>query len=347
MPIIEYNANCLSEVSTIANIRQIAKLAGVSVTTVSRVINDHPYVTAEKRSAVRAAMAQLKYAPNRNAVNLSRGKTSMIAVMLPFANHPYFSGMIEGIAQAALLAQYQIVLCQTDYKPEEERRVLDLLRNKQVDGILVCSKKAPWALFESYADSGPMVACEYVDSPYLSSVFIQYQKVTRQAMDILIKLGHRRIGFCIGRPDSANSLRRIKGYEEGLNSIGIKDSSKWLFPNCYRMENGIRAIHSIIQSEERPTALLVAGNQPAAGMVIEARKLGLRIPEDLSIISFDNSPVSEVLEISSYNLSSTETGRLAFELFLKQMQMDEPLSEHQEIVLEYVERASVAPVASV
>lgn len=120
-----------------ANIKQIAQTAGVSISTVSRVLNNHPYVKEEKRKRVLDAVEELNYAKNINAIHLIKGKTYTIGVMLPFINLPYFSTIIEGIGNEALAAGYHINLCQTNYDSIEELRVLEMMKMKQFDGMII------------------------------------------------------------------------------------------------------------------------------------------------------------------------------------------------------------------
>ncbi|MDK8182669.1 LacI family DNA-binding transcriptional regulator [Paenibacillus sp. UMB4589-SE434] len=329
-----------------ANIKQIALAAGVSVTTVSRVINGHPYVSEDKRSAVWKAIEQLQYKPNRNAVNLAKGETRMVAVLLPFANHPYFAGMLEGISYFALQHQYHIVLCQTDYKPEEEIRALDLLRDKQVDGVIICSKQSNWSAIEPYAAYGPIVVCEYTESTAFSSIYVDYYEITRYIMNMLIDQGHRHIGYCIGRPDSFNSLNRIRAYRDALQAIQEPLVPEWTFANCYQYDHGAEVIRAISNLQIRPTALVVAGDQSAAGILLEAAKLGIKVPEQLSVIGFDNIPIASVLELSTFDHSSYDIGCLAFTIFYRQLHADVPQAEKHQLPYHFIERATVGQAPS-
>lgn len=127
-----------------ANIREIARLAGVSVSTVSRVLNNHPYVSPDKREAVLKTIRELNYSPNINAVHLSRGKTNMVGVVLPTINHPYFSELLEGIAEEAIKHNIQLVIFQTGYNLEKEFEALEQLRGHLIDGVIIASRAIPF-----------------------------------------------------------------------------------------------------------------------------------------------------------------------------------------------------------
>lgn len=329
-----------------ANIREIAALAGVSVSTVSRVLNHHPYVAADKREAVLKAIHELQYTPNRNAVNLAIGATRMIGVILPFTNHPYYSGMLEGISAHALEHHYDIILCQTNYDVAEEERALQMLRDKLVDGIIVCSKQGDWALFETYASYGPIVVCEYTDSPYLSSVYADFYKSTIEAMNTLIAEGHRRIGYCLGRTNSYNSQQRLAAYKAQLQSIGEEVREEYCFFHCYHFDEGAEVLRSMLAFSKPPTALLVAGDQAACGIVIEAGKRGIQVPSDLSVIGFDNIPIAKVLELSTFDYVSYDIGTTAFDTFYRQWEAQAadsgPVEKH-ELPCQIIARSTVGP----
>ncbi|WP_345773417.1 LacI family DNA-binding transcriptional regulator [Paenibacillus sp. 19GGS1-52] len=132
-----------------ANIKDIAKLAGVSVTTVSRVINGHPYVSTLKKEAVQRAMEMENYERNINAVHLSKGKTNLIGVVVPSIRRPYFGMVVEGIADEAIKDNYTLVLIQTNYEVEREMDALMMLKLKQIDALIICSKTSGWDVVEA------------------------------------------------------------------------------------------------------------------------------------------------------------------------------------------------------
>ena len=148
------------------------KTAGVSISTVSRVLNNHPYVKEEKRKRVLDAVEELNYAKNINAIHLIKGKTYTIGVMLPFINLPYFSTIIEGIGNEALAAGYHINLCQTNYDSIEEIRVLEMMKMKQFDGMIICSRTSSWEQIEPFAKFAPIISCEKMNHPLISSVYV-------------------------------------------------------------------------------------------------------------------------------------------------------------------------------
>ncbi|MCQ97433.1 LacI family transcriptional regulator, partial [Listeria monocytogenes] len=154
------------------NIKEIAKLAGVSVTTVSRVLNNHPYVAEEKRARVQAVIDELDYSPNRSAMDLARGKTNTVGVIIPYNDHPWFDKIVNGILEAAFKNRYSVTLFPTGYDPKEEEKYLMRLKTKQVDGLIITSRANNWDVILPYLAYGPIIACEYVESKEISCSYI-------------------------------------------------------------------------------------------------------------------------------------------------------------------------------
>lgn len=323
------------------NIRQIAKLAGVSVATVSRVLNDYPYVKEEKRKAVWEAVEKLNYTKNINAVHLAKGKTSMVGVVLPYVNHPYFSTIVEGIATEALQCGYHLLLFQTGYEANKEIEALEMLKMKQFDGIIICSRTIKWELIEAYKGYGPIVLCENVKGRDMLSVYINHYRAFAMGMNYLIEKGHRKIGYCIGRTTGTNSKDREAAYYETLKQINESPRPEWIFDHCLYIEDGKRVVTSLLQMKERPTALLVSSDQVAAGIVTFAQHKGLKIPEELAILSFDNHPISEALNITTIELPLSLMGKRAFRMIYSHLENGEVRKETEELSVRLVERLTV------
>lgn len=323
------------------NIKQIAKNAGVSVTTVSRVLNDYPYVSDEKRKRVQDAVEELNYAKNANAIHLLKGKTFTVGVMLPFVNLPYFSTIIEGIGNEALAAGYRINLCQTNYDSIEEVRVLEMMKTKQIDGMIICSRTSSWETIEPYAKFAPIVSCEKMQHPLISSVYVDHYEGFRIGTEYLLQKGHERIGVCLARPKSVNTKQREQAFFDTLHAAGKRAQPDWMFYQCYNMQDGAKVMQSILKMEQRPTAIFAANDQVAAGLLTEAKKHGIRIPEDLAILGFDNHEISEALEMTTIEHPGLTMGARAFSLFYKQVQNEQIIGDLEELPFRLIERHTV------
>lgn len=323
------------------NIKDIAKMAGVSVTTVSRVLNDHPYVSEEKRKAVIEIVEKLNYSQNANAVHLSKGKTNIVGVILPYINHPCFDAMVGGMMEVALAHNYRVLLCQTNYNKKEEMKSLHMLKTKQLDGLIICSRANEWETIEPYASYGTIVACEDNDISNISSVYTNHSAAFQLGMDYLIEKGYKKIGYCTGRKLGPSSQKRFDVYKQQLQSIDEEVNEEWIFTECFTLEDGVKVAHKLKEMQHLPEALIVAGDEVAIGVMTEAEKLGIQVPEDLAIIGFDNQPISQVLQLTTIDQNLNEIGRKAFEMFYRQTSDERSKQEKVEIPYELVERSTV------
>ncbi|ASA23890.1 LacI family DNA-binding transcriptional regulator [Paenibacillus donghaensis] len=324
-----------------ANIKEIARIAGVSVTTVSRVLNNHPYVSPDKRAAVLQTIEQLNYSRNMNAVHLITGRTRVVAVVLPFINLFYFSLIMEGLAHEALLAQYRLVLCQTNYEPEEELHVLEMLRNKEIDGVVIVSSALKPEVIEEFTGYGPILTCQDNGPRQFSSVYVEHYAAFREGLDYLAAKGHTAIGYCEGRQQGSSSLIRQTAYRDFLQVQGWPVHEEWISFGCRTEEDGAAELHRLLALNSRPSALLIAGDHVAAGLMLEARKLRLRIPEDLAVIGFDNQPIGRLLGLTTIDNQLYEMGATAFRLLLRQIQGEETEPVHHKLEYRLIERSSV------
>ncbi|WP_242269266.1 LacI family DNA-binding transcriptional regulator [Bacillus cereus group sp. BfR-BA-01352] len=324
-----------------ANIKDIAKMAGVSVTTVSRVLNDHPYVSEEKRKAVIEIVEKLNYSQNANAVHLSKGKTNIVGVILPYINHPCFDAMVGGMMEVALAHNYRVLLCQTNYNKKEEMKSLHMLKTKQLDGLIICSRANEWETIEPYVSYGTIVACEDNDISNISSVYTNHSAAFQLGMDYLIEKGYKKIGYCTGRKLGPSSQKRFDVYKQQLQSIDEEVNEEWIFTECFTLEDGVKVAHKLKEMQHFPEALIVAGDEVAIGVMTEAEKLGIQVPEDLAIIGFDNQPISQVLQLTTIDQNLNEIGRKAFEMFYRQTSDERSKQEKVEIPYELVERSTV------
>ncbi|MFP9129213.1 LacI family DNA-binding transcriptional regulator [Niallia sp. BSM11] len=317
------------------NIRDLAKMSGVSVSTVSRVLNNHPYVSEEKKLAVLASIESTNYNRNINAVHLSRGKTQLMGVVLPFTDTPYFALLLKGIAQKALEYDYKLVLFQTDYAEEKEMEALQMLKQKQIDSLIICSRKSDLSLIQEHIQYGTIVLCEKMKKESLPSTFIDHYKVFFQALEYLYQKGHKEIGYCVGRKTGANSFLREQAYMDFLKKYELPFNADYIMDDCLYFEDGEKVIEKMKRLDTRPTALLVTSDQVAAGIMIACQKEQLSIPKQLAIIGFNNEPIAKMMNITTIDIPLVELGN---NLFLQAMGED---VSSKEISVKLIERGTV------
>ncbi|WP_214828586.1 LacI family DNA-binding transcriptional regulator [Exiguobacterium algae] len=303
-----------------ANIRDIAKYADVSVTTVSRVINDHPYVSKEKRDRVHAAMKELGYLRNQQALTLSTGKTQRVVVILPYMDHPYYSFFVDGIAKAALENQYRIVIWQTEYKLSEEQQALDLLKHREVDAAIILSHEMSFKEMVSYRAYGPIAVATVGAPKGISSIHVDHYASFVSGIHVLQQHGYEEIGIILSRSHSPSSLARQQAYFDEVASA----REQWIWTGYLTSEDGIRLADEFLSQKERPRALFFSSDYVALGFLGEMQRRQLPIPETVAILGFDGNPIGKAFGLSTM-LSPNETiGRQLFETALAEMQGASP-----------------------
>jgi DNA-binding LacI/PurR family transcriptional regulator len=317
------------------NIKDLAKMAGVSVTTVSRVLNNHPYVSEEKKISVLEAIRVSNYQRNINAVHLSKGKTQLIGVALPYSDHPYFALLLKGIAQQALEHNYKLVLFQTDYKESREWEALQMLKQKQIDSLIICSRASDWSTIEDFLPFGSIVLCEDVKGHQVSSTFVNQYKIFFKALEYLYKKGHQKIGYCIARRSGTNSRQREVAYRDFHKKYRLSYQPDYIIDECLYFEDGEKVINQLKKMEIPPSALLVTSDQVAAGIVVSCQRQGISIPNQLSIIGFDNEPIAKMMNITTIEIPLLEMGR---NLFLQAVDGD---LSNKELSVRFIERETV------
>ncbi|MDT8861629.1 LacI family DNA-binding transcriptional regulator [Alkalihalobacillus sp. MEB130] len=318
-----------------ANIKDLAKMANVSVTTVSRVLNHHPYVSKEKREAVWEAVKQSNYQKNINAVHLSTGKTHLIGVVLPYSNHPYFGLLLDGIAQEAVKNNYSLVLIQTNYEEEREIKALDMLKHKQIDALIICSRICSWSTTYSYLEYGKIVFCEDTRQHPFSSTFVDHYTSFETALTHLYNKGHEKIGYCIGRKQGSNSINRANAYRDFLTKNQLPYRHDYIFDQCLFLQDGEKVMKQMKEMKEPPAALLVTSDQVAAGIATYCQNNNIVIPHELAIMGFDNDPISKVMGITTMEIPLVEMGK---HLFIQSIQ-DE--ITYKEMGVSLIERNTV------
>ncbi|MEG7355099.1 LacI family DNA-binding transcriptional regulator [Bacillus inaquosorum] len=305
-----------------ANIKEIARLANVSVSTVSRVLNHYPYVSEEKRKLVHQVIKELDYIPNRTAIDLIRGKTHTIGVILPYSDHPCFDKIVNGITKAAFQHEYATTLLPTNYNPAIEIKYLELLRTKKIDGLIITSRANDWDSIIAYQEYGPIIACENTGEIDVPCAYNDRKAAYAESFRYLKSRGHENIAFtCVrdaGRsPSTADKAAAYK-------AVCGRLEDRHILSGCNDMNDGERAAQHFYTSGQVPTAIYANSDEVAAGIHVFAQKNKW----DVEIIGEGNSSISRVLGFPSLDLNLEQLGITAFSLFLQ----DEPIDikiQHQ------------------
>lgn len=280
-----------------STIEDVAKLAGLSRTTVSRVINNHPYVSDEKKKRVQLAMKHLGFVPNSAARRLRKQKAETIAVLVPRVTNPFFSKFIEAIEMVASDHKYKLIICQTRYLPEKEMEYLQLLSTKQVDGIILCSLENAWEDVEPYLQHGPIVLCnEYIEEANIPTVNFDHAQGAYIAAKHVLDQGYRHLVFCRGRESKVINQQRKMGFLRAVTEASKQVESIDFVESAYSIEDGKNIFYEFLQDKKNPTAILAGGDEVAAGIIAEASKQGWSIPDDLAVVGFNNQFLSQITD---------------------------------------------------
>ncbi|MED1205968.1 LacI family DNA-binding transcriptional regulator [Heyndrickxia acidicola] len=287
-----------------ATIEHVAKLAGVSKATVSRVINGVSTVSEENRNKVKKAMKELNFVPNLTARNLRNQRTGNIAVVVPEVGNAFFSRLVQSMAIEAEKQGYQLLICQSRYKHEQEVNYLNFLKTKQVDGIILAAVRNEWEVIETYLASGPIVLCnETVQNATVPVISPNQEYGGYIAAKHLLEQGHTKIAYCMGGDDSKTGLLRKKGFLKAIQEFDLIFDEKYYFNSetpqtGSGFEDGRVLFYQIRNMTEPPTAIFTGSDEVAVGIITEAKKFGWNVPNDLAVIGFDNQPLASIIEPS-------------------------------------------------
>ena len=274
------------------NIYEVAKRAGVSTATVSRVLSQPDVVAPETRKKVMAAVERLGYTPNAAATNLRTLRTKKFVVTVPDISNPFFSLILQGIEDAALREGYSVLLGDTQHDEQREERYALMLRRKEADGLIFLGHRLPKeaaALVRSMpAGRAPIVnGCEFSPRLGIPSVHIDNATAASDAMDHLYRLGHQRIGIVTGPLVSPLSRDRLSGVTARAKKAGA-DRDVIVMNGDFSIESGAVAAERLLGRREPPTAMFCFNDEMAIGVIDTARRRKLRIPDDLSLVGFDD-----------------------------------------------------------
>ena len=281
------------------NIVDIAREAGVSTATVSRVLNNPELVSEERRKQVEAAVEKLNYSPNSLARELVTKNTNVIGMFIPEITNTFAPSVIESFEKELNRYHYNIFLCITNANPETERNYIKVMTKKRVDGLAFLGYRALNSenndLLIKTAKKTPVVMMDYPPSDEMYCVQTDEEQGAFLATEYLIKLGHQKIAFLNGNPQHTSYYYKMQGYERALHAYGIEMTTKYCLTIEPNMVGGDNRAREVLQMNDRPTAIFASGDQIAIGVYKAAYTLGLSIPKDLSVIGFSGSPISNSL----------------------------------------------------
>jgi LacI family transcriptional regulator len=311
-------------------LKELAVRAKVHPSTISRVANNDPglRIASSTRARIEALLRETGYQPNGIARGLKLRQTKVLAVVIPDVTNPFFAALFRGVEDAAAPRGFNVLLCNTDGSPERQRSHLQSLEARRVDGVILASsylkdpgvrdlrrQRVPYVLVNRFSDDG--------EDPFVGADDMLGGQV---ATAHLLKLGNTRIGHLAGKPTVSTGVLRRRGYLAALALAEIPADPQLVVESGYTEEGGALAARRLLSLRDPPTALFAVTDMAALGAVEAARSMGLRIPEDVAIVGYNDIPLASRVSpgLTTMHVPIHEFGSVAVGLLLEQIESDEP-----------------------
>jgi len=310
------------------DIREIARRAKVSTATVSRAINHVPTVDSQLAKRVWKVVDELGYYPNTQARALVSGKSRIFGLIVSEITNPFFPEIVQTFEDLAVKHNYEILLTSTVHDPKRTELSVRRMIERRVDGVAILTFGMEDSLLEHlrfrkvplvFVDVGP-------DVPGVSNIRINYQNGIRQAVQHLAALRHTRIAFVTGPLYLKSALARRDAFERSMQEIGLQVAPELIVVGDHTMEGGIRALADLTRLRNRPTAIVCSNDMTAIGVMREAYEYGINIPQDLSVVGFDDIRLSHftIPPLTTVQMSQIELAKIAFEALMNEVQRESP-----------------------
>ena len=299
-------------------IQDVAKTAGVSVSTVSRVLNGKVDVSSETQDRVRSVIDEMGYTTNLAARSMRSLKKNLVGLIMPDIAYPFAVEVMRGVNQAIADSEFDLLVYTTgdirkSGRASHEQKYVSLLNNSITDGTIIV---AP--VTGEFSTDAPIVSIDpLMSNPNYPSVHATNYQGAMDAMNYLLGLGHKRIGFICGRAELESSTRRLKGYRDALEQVELPVEENLIASGDYTTERGVKCTQELLSLDNPPTAIFASNDQTAMGVYQVAQKMGLRIPEDLSVVGFDNIMESKYMKLTTVDQFIYEMGLVATQMLIK------------------------------
>jgi LacI family repressor for deo operon, udp, cdd, tsx, nupC, and nupG len=306
-------------------LRDVAAHAGVSSRTVSNVVHDYPHVSAKMRARVQTSLEALNYKPNLLARGLRQGHTGIITLLVPDIVVPYFGELAHEVVEQATALGYTVMIDETGGKPERERALLDdATQSSWVDGVLLSSIGLSPRDLAGLGSGRPMVLLgERTAKSAVDHVGIDNVAAACEAVTHLVQIGRTRIaalgGF--GTPLDATSRLRLRGYHRALEDAGLADEERHARTRAYTRSSAGEAVRQLLDRPDPPDALFCFSDELAAGALRECHEQGVRVPDDVAVVGFDDADVSRYLtpSLTSVRPDRPEVARASLDILLQRI----------------------------
>src|SRR4051812_28056273 len=315
------------------DIRTVAERANVSIATVSRTINHVPTVNAKMAKRVWEAIRELNYFPNTQARALVSGRTRLLGLIVSEITNPFFPELIQGFEDIAVENGYEILISSTNYDPRRMNLCIRRMLERKAEGVAVMTFGIEEPLLEQLAERNiPLVFVDQgPDRPGISLLKIDYHHGIRQGVQHLAALGHRNIGFISGPMRLHSAQSRLAAFSNSLTECGIAINQEWIIEGDHTLEGGIAAADKLLSASRPASAVMCSNDMTAIGVLHKVYRAGLRVPDDLSIIGFDDIHITRVTipPLTTIQMSRTELSRAAVNALRAHVESTTPHREYK------------------
>ncbi|OEO32247.1 hypothetical protein VW23_012450 [Devosia insulae DS-56] len=307
-----------------ATVRDVARLAGVSAMTVSRVINGQPGVSAETRQRIEAAIAELDYAPSKVASSLISQKTGLIGMIVPDVSNPFFGPIVRGAETTARRAGFKLLLCNSESDLRLEREYVTDLISHRVEGLLIApvGDSSRQNLGRYVAGNFPIVLLDRLIAGLdCDSVTLDNIDGARQLVAHLIAVGHRRIAFVTDADEVSTGRQRLAGYRKAIEDAGLPFDEDLVFHTTTDQMGGYRAAQQVLAAAERPSAIFAVNNMTAVGVMQALRQANITVPDDMALACFDDVQHLAVISpfLTVFDQPAEDMSKAAMQLLLERI----------------------------
>ncbi|WP_042345282.1 catabolite control protein A [Bacillus massiliigorillae] len=304
-------------------IYDVAREANVSMATVSRVVNGNPNVKPATRKKVMEVIDRLGYRPNAVARGLASKKTTTVGVIIPDISNIFFAELARGIEDIATMYKYNIILSNSDENKDKELHLLNTMLGKQVDGLIFMGANITEEHVSEFKKSPvPIVlAGSLENSQQISSVNIDYEAAAYDSVKSFIDRGHSKISLVLGNFEEPINIKKIAGYKRALEEHNIAYNEDYIIEGDFSYDSGIEAADRLLELADRPTSVLVGADEMAVGVVHGIQDKGFNVPDDIEVISFDNTKLTLMVrpQITTIVQPLYDIGAVAMRLLTKLM----------------------------
>ncbi|HVF91445.1 MAG TPA: LacI family DNA-binding transcriptional regulator [Blastocatellia bacterium] len=301
-------------------IKDVAREAGVSTATVSHVINKTRYVSEETRNRVLRAIERCNYYPNAAARSLASGRSNILGLIISDISNPFFPELVKSIEMAAFERGYDVILSNTNYDARRTSHYVRRIIERKIAGVALMTSELDLSLIGELASKH--VSVVFLDLGFagerMSNLVVDYEMGIEEAVHYLVSVGHVRIAYVGGPARLRSAARRLEAFRDSMERHLPRAGPPAIYEGDFKLEGGRKAAREILKSKPRPTAILAANDMMALGVMRECQAAGLRIPQDMSLIGFDDIAFAALADppLTTISLPRTELGRKAVEALM-------------------------------